>query len=86
MTHCIVWWYGTEPTLSLRYARDQPFCLTIPSSFLAFPGNSLVKKIHLPSNRHGFGPWIGKTPLRRKWQRTLVFLPGKSYEQRDMVG
>ena len=25
--------------------------------------------------RCGFGPWVGKTPWRRKWQTTPVFLP-----------
>ena len=24
-------------------------------------------------------PWVGKTPRRRKWQPTSVFLPGKSH-------
>ena len=28
--------------------------------------------------RCGFDPWVGKIPWRRKWQPTLVFLPGKS--------
>ena len=27
----------------------------------------------------------GKDPLRRKWQVTAVFLPGKSYEQRSLA-
>ena len=27
--------------------------------------------------RHGFDPWVGKIPLRRKWQPTPLFLPGK---------
>jgi len=27
--------------------------------------------------RHGFHPWVGKIPWRKKWQPTLVFLPGK---------
>ena len=26
--------------------------------------------------RHGFNPWIGKIPWRRKWQPTVVFMPG----------
>ena len=26
----------------------------------------------------GFDPWVRKTPWRRKWQPTLVFLPGES--------
>ena len=37
-------------------------------------------------DRHGFGPWIGKTPWRRAWQPTLVFLPRESYAQRSLAG
>ena len=33
-----------------------------------------------------FNPWIGKIPWRRKWQPTLVFLPGKSHGQRGLIG
>ena len=36
--------------------------------------------------RHGFDPWVGKVPWRRKWQPTPVFLPGKSHGQRGWVG
>ena len=36
--------------------------------------------------RHGFDPWVGKVPWRRKWQPTPVFLPGKSHGQRGLVG
>ena len=28
--------------------------------------------------RHRFSPWVRKIPWRRKWQPTLVFLPGES--------
>ena len=34
----------------------------------------------------GFSSWVGKIPWRRKWQPTLVFLPGKSHGQRSLVG
>ena len=33
-----------------------------------------------------FDPWVGKIPWRRKWQPTLVFLPGRSYGQRNLEG
>ena len=36
--------------------------------------------------RCGFDPWVRKTPWSRKWQRTPVFLPGKSHEQRSLPG
>ena len=36
--------------------------------------------------RRKFDPWVGKIPWRRKWQPTLVFLPGKSHGQRSLTG
>ena len=36
--------------------------------------------------RHGFDPWVGKIPWRRKWQPTPAFLSGKSHEQRSLAG
>ena len=30
-------------------------------------------------------PWVGKIPLRRKWQPTPVFLPWKSHGRRSLV-
>ena len=34
----------------------------------------------------GFYPWVGKIPWRRKWQPTVVFLPGKFHGQRSLAG
>ena len=31
-------------------------------------------------------PWVGKIPWKKKWLPTPVFLPGKSYGQRSLVG
>ena len=40
----------------------------------------LVK--HLPAIQEpGFNPWVGKTPWRREWQPTPVFLPGESMDR-----
>jgi len=36
--------------------------------------------------RRGFNPWVGKTPCRRKWQPTPVFMPGESHGQRSLMG
>ena len=33
----------------------------------------------------GLIPWIGKIPWRRKWQPTLVFLPGESHAEKSLV-
>ena len=33
-----------------------------------------------------FNFWVGKIPRSRKWQPAPVFLPGKTYGQRNLVG
>ena len=52
-------------------------------------GESLVAqgwRICLQCRRCGFDPWVGKTPWRREWQPTPVFLPGESHGQRSLRG
>ena len=51
---------------------------------------ALVVK-NLPANagdvkRLGFDPWVRKIPWNRRWQPTLVFLPGKSHGRRSLAG
>ena len=36
--------------------------------------------------RYRFSPWIRKSPWRRKWQPTPVFLPGELHGERRLVG
>ena len=36
--------------------------------------------------RQSFNHWVAKTPWRRKWHPTPVFLPGKSHGQRSLEG
>ena len=44
------------------------------------------KEFACQCRRYRFYPWVGKIPWRRKWRPTQVFLPGKSYEQKSLVG
>ena len=37
------------------------------------------KELACQFRTHKFDPWSGKIPWRRKWQSTLVFLPGKAW-------
>ena len=53
---------------------------------LDIPGGSSGKESACQCRRHRFEPWILKNPWRRKWQHTLVFLPGKFHGQRSLVG
>ena len=52
---------------------------TLHEFYLGFPAGS-EGKVSLQCRRPGFDPWDGKIPWRRKWQPTLVHLPGKSHE------
>ena len=45
----------------------------------------LSKESAYQRKRCGFNPWVGKTPWKRKWQPTSVFLPGKFPGQRSLV-
>ena len=49
-----------------------------------FPCGLVVK--NLPAMEIRFDPWVEKIPWRRKWQPTLVFLPGKSRGQQSLAG
>ena len=42
------------------------------------------KEFACQCRRLGFDPWVGQIPLRRKWQPTPAFLPGKSHGQRSL--
>ena len=62
-------------------------CLWVLSSHpLGLPSSSDSKESACKCRRPGFDPWVGKIPWRRKWQPTLVFLPGESYGQRSLAG
>ena len=54
--------------------------------FSNFPFLSILGASRVAQWRHGFDPWVGKMPWRRKWQPTPVILPGKSQEQRSLAG
>ena len=50
---------------------------------------NFVKRIFQPMQvmkKTEFDPWVSKIPCSRKWQPTLVFLPGKLHGQRTLVG
>ena len=56
---------------------------------LGFPGGASGKESTCQCRRHKrceFNPRIMKIPWKRKWQPTLVFLPGKSHGQRSLEG
>ena len=54
--------------------------------FIGFPGCSEIKNPFANAGRCEFNPWVGKIRLRREWQSTPVFLPGKFHGQRRSMG
>ena len=55
---------------------------------MAFPGGASGKEPTCQCRklkRCRFDPWVGKIPWRRKWQPTLVFLPGEFHGQRSLA-
>ena len=56
--------------------------------FLVFSGGTMVKDSTNAGEAADLGliPASGRSPGRRKWQLTLVFLPGESHGQRSLVG
>ena len=56
---------------------------------VGFPGGACGREPTCQYRRHKrcrFDLWVEKIPWRIAWQHTPVFLPGKSYGQRTLMG
>ena len=53
---------------------------------MGFPGGSVVKNLLASVGDVDLIPESGRFPWRRKWQPTLVFLPGKSHGEKSLEG
>ena len=51
-----------------------------------FPGGTVVKNPPANAGDAGSTSGSGRSPWRRKWQPTPVFLPGKSHRQGSLAG
>ena len=74
--------YVTEPMGLFRPARPKAPCPAHPraSRWLS------DKEKTCQCRRCGFYLWVWKIPWKRRWQRTAVFLPGKSHGWRSLAG
>ena len=54
--------------------------------YIGLPRGHSGKEPTCQRRRHRFHLWVGRTPWRRKWQPTPVFLPGESHGQRSLAG
>ena len=88
------WWeIGSSPHYSGNYSRHLPrikydfgVILDPPKGVSGLSWRLSGKESACHCRRHGYDPWVGKIPWRRKWQPTTVFLPGKSHGQGDLAG
>ena len=78
-------WCGKIVLIYFFEAR-QSFIFSSAVLILGFPCWLNGKESACQFRRCRFNTWVRKIPWRRKWQPTLVFLPGKPHWQRCLVG
>ena len=84
---CLLLGFRWDASSSIASLFDHSVCLIHHLwHWSGFPGSSIGKESACQCRRHGFDPWLGKIPWRRKWEPTPVFLPGKSHGQKSLVG
>ena len=72
-----------ESNLGLLHCRQILYQLSYQGSPRWRSGNNSTCQCR----RHKrFNPWVGKIPWNRKWQPTLVFLPGECHGQGSLEG
>ena len=71
------------PPVGCRCHRERGVC---HASFKRLTRWLSGKEPACQCRRCRFDPLIGRVPWRRKWQHTIVFLPGKSHGQRSLAG
>ena len=83
--HCLFFYFFLiKRNRSLFLQMVYIFCGLVDACM--FPRWLSGKESACQCSRRGFDPWVGKSPCRRKWLPTPVFLPGKSHRQRSLVG
>ena len=60
--------------------------LVVSLCFSGLPSGLSGKESTCQCRRCRFDPWVGTVPWRRAWQPSLVFLPGESLGERNLVG
>ena len=81
---------GVSPVLKIGPDREADVSLSFRQrDGLGPPGGSSGEEPGWQCGRRkrrGLDPWVGKTPWRRKWQPTPVFLPRESHGWRSLLG
>ena len=84
-----VTWHFSSSTNTWQLSHTIFIIRYVSLFLLGFPGGDTGKEPTCQCRRHkrlGFDPWVGKSPWRRAWQLTPVFLSGGSQGQRSLAG
>ena len=54
--------------------------------FMDQKGSLIAVGEELACSAGNLGSWVGKSPWKRKWQPSPIFLPGESHGQRSLAG
>ena len=76
---CDSWGRKESDTTELLNWTDWRMCMGLPWWLSR-------KESTCQCRRHGFNPWVGKIPGRRKWQPTPVLLPWNSHGVKSLAG
>ena len=68
-----------------RQESDTTEQLSLPQGSAGFPGHSALNNPPANAGDTGSIPGLERSPWRRKWQPTPVFLPGKSHGPKTLV-
>ena len=77
----IPFWSQRARSTVVHLGEPSHFLLVPPTATWGFPDGSRGKESTYQCGRHGFDPWVRKTPWRREWQPTSGVLPGESRGQ-----
>ena len=72
----------SDNTKQLTHTRTH----THTQIIMGFPGGTVVKNLLANAGYASWIPGLGRSPWRRKWQPTPVFLLGKSHGQMSLAG
>ena len=82
-----LWYSGLENAVDRGAWHSTVHVGCIPYLYdLCLPGGSDCKESSYNAGDPGSIPGLGRLPWSRKWQPTLVFLPGKFHGQRRLEG
>ena len=85
-TWCLFPITNKNSCIQIQFMSCKVHLFRVYNSMFGLPSWLSGKESACQCRRHVFNPWVGKIPWKRKWQSTPVSLPGKSHEQRSLVG